>query len=186
MSDSIAVQLSDRMRQIDEQLLSVVQQTTEEQLTWSDRPTAPSIAFHLWHIARWADRNQAFLASVTDSSADSQEIWHSKNLASIWGLDSSVLGSGETGLGMSDEDAANFSLPSKSELMEYAGQSLGLLDSQYASVTDEMLAAQAADASGRQTTVAAAMLSHLTHASRHLGMIEALRGIQGQRGTASA
>ena len=34
----------------------VVADLTEEQLRWQPNPTTPSIRFHLFHIARWADR----------------------------------------------------------------------------------------------------------------------------------
>ncbi len=186
MSRVIASQISERMRQIDEQLLSALRESNDDQLTWSERPTAPSIGFHLWHIARWADRNQVLLFSDKDSSETATEVWESKMVASHWGLDSTSLGRGETGLGMSDDDATHLRLPTKSDLLDYAEETFGLLDERYAAVTDELLPQEIMDANGHSTVMAAALLSHLTHASRHLGMIEALRGMQGQSGTASA
>ncbi len=186
MTGSLAARLSDRMQQIDQQVLTVLNDATDEQLSWSERPTAPSIAFHIWHISRYADRNQAMLAALEGPSASTDEIWTTQNYASRWGLDVSTIGSVGTGMGMSDEDAANLTLPGKTDLLEYVEQSLRRLDEQFARLDDQTLMSDTVDSSGRSANVAAALLSHLTHASRHLGMIEALRGIQGQRGTASA
>jgi len=41
------------------------------------------------------------------------------------------------------------------------------------------------DLYGRPSILAAVLLGHVTHLSRHLGMMEALKGIQGSRGTAT-
>lgn len=185
MSTSFAAQLSDRMSQINEQLLTVLRDASDEQLRWSDRPTAPSIGFHIWHIARYADRNQAMLAAVAGASGGI-ELWQSEQIATRWGLDASKLGGIQTGMGMSDDDAAHLPLPPKTDLLSYAERALHLLDERFAELDDRTLAAEIADSNGRQTGVAATVLSHLTHSSRHLGMIEALRGMQGMRGTASA
>jgi hypothetical protein len=186
MGQSVAGQLSDRMQQINGQLLSVLDESTEEQLRWQQGLTSPSIGFHLWHIARWSDRNQALLEQLIDNSAQGVEVWTSSGLANAWGLDASSLGRGETGLGMSDDAASELNLPAKAALVDYAQQALGSLDQRVAAVDDGMLDRELSDANGRPSAVASVLLSHLTHASRHLGMIEALRGVQGQRGTASA
>jgi hypothetical protein len=186
MNASVAGHLSDRMQQINGQLIEVQQGASEEQLGWQLGLTTPSIGFHLWHIARWSDRNQALLANLGTDAAAGTEIWVAEGLAGKWGLAPESLGAGETGLGMSDEAAMDFNLPAKGELQDYVQRTLGLLDERYAAVDDALLSAELADANGRSSTVASMLLSHLTHASRHLGMVEALRGVQGVRGTASS
>jgi hypothetical protein len=173
------------MHTIDEQLLTVLRNTNEKQLRWSDGPTAPSIAFHIWHIARYADRNQAMLASL-ESDAAGREIWESENLATKWGLDTSRLGGIQTGMGMSDNDSAKLTLPAKVDLLSYSEKTMRMLDERFAALDEQTLSTEMTDSNGNKTTVGAALLSHLTHASRHLGMAEALRGVQGERGTASA
>ncbi len=45
---------------------------------------------------------------------------------------------------------------------------------------------EVSDAPGVETTVAGDLGFHLSHANRHLGMIEALRGVLGIKGTATA
>jgi hypothetical protein len=185
MNASVAGHLSDRMQQINGQLIGVLRGASEEQLGWQLGLTTPSIGFHLWHIARWSDRNQALLANLGTDAAGT-EIWVAEGLAEKWGLAPESLGAGETGLGMSDEAAMDFDLPAKGELLDYVQRTLGLLDQRYAAVDDALLSAELADANGRSSAVASMLLSHLTHASRHLGMVEALRGVQGVRGTASS
>ena len=37
----------------------------------------------------------------------------------------------------------------------------------------------------QKTSIGTVVMSHLTHANRHLGMIEALKGMLGVRGTAT-
>jgi uncharacterized damage-inducible protein DinB len=186
MYQSVAGQLSDRMQQINGQLIGVLQGASDEQLRWQHGLTTPSIGFHVWHIARWSDRNQALLASLEDNAGAGSEIWVAGSLAERWGLATESLGVGETGLGMSDEAATGLALPAKAELLDYVQETLDLLDQRYAAVDDSLLGSELSDANGRPSAVAAILLSHLTHASRHLGMIEALRGVQGQHGTASA
>jgi len=186
MNESVTGQLSERMKQINQQLIGVLQDASDEQLCWHQGLTTPSIGFHLWHIARWADRNQVLLAKFGTDAAAGSEVWESERLAEKWGLATETLGAGETGLGMSDEAATGFKIPAKEVLLDYVERTLGLLDERYAAVDDSQLGAELADVNGRSGMVASVLLSHLTHASRHLGMVEALRGVQGVHGTASA
>lgn len=181
MAESIASQIGDRMHQIDQQVLTVLRNEDEDRLHWTEGATAPSIAFHIWHIARYSDRNQAMLANLFGGSG--AEIWESHGIAERWGLETSKLGGVQTGMGMSDTDSADLKLPEKADLLAYTEWTIRLFEEQIGRLDDEALSRET---TGNSTTVGAALLSHLTHASRHLGMIEALRGVQGERGTASA
>lgn len=184
MAEGVASQIGERMHQIDQQVLSVLRNESEDKLHWTEGTTAPSIAFHVWHIARYSDRNQAMLANISGGSGT--EIWESQGIADRWGLDTSKLGGVQTGMGMSDTDSANLTLPERADLLAYTEWTIRLLEEQIARLDDQSLSTDVSAPSGSSTTVGAALLSHLTHASRHLGMIEALRGVQGERGTASA
>jgi uncharacterized damage-inducible protein DinB len=69
--------------------------------TFRKRPgtRAPSIGFHLWHIARWADRFQAWFPGSAGGLAwlgPNDEIWIRDDLARVWGLTAS-LGRQDTG-----------------------------------------------------------------------------------------
>jgi hypothetical protein len=50
---------------------------------------------------------------------------------------------------------------------------------------DAILERTVVDLYGDDTTIGDVILNHLSHADRHLGMIEALRGVLGERGTAT-
>ena len=46
-------------------LLTLAEKVTETQLHWRSTPQSHSIAFHLWHVARWADYMQAVIPGMT-------------------------------------------------------------------------------------------------------------------------
>jgi hypothetical protein len=50
---------------------------------------------------------------------------------------------------------------------------------------DPVLERIVVDLYGDETEIGEAILNHLSHADRHLGMIEAVRGVVGERGTAT-
>jgi len=53
-----------------------------------------------------------------------------------------------------------------------------------AAATEEIFATPCTDLYGRTNPIGSVVIGHLSHAGRHLGMIEALRGLRG-RGTAT-
>src|SRR6476659_2667371 len=106
-----------------EQVLKLANRVSDEQLAWRLNLHTPSISFHLWHIARWADRLQARIPDMspemTERLGRSTELWETEKLTDSWQISVSALGYGDTGMEMSDEMAANFVLPSKSVLIGY-------------------------------------------------------------------
>ncbi|MCA1597471.1 MAG: DinB family protein [Chloroflexi bacterium] len=160
----------------------------EDGLRWQAGPRAPSIRFHLWHIARWADKVQAGLPTLTPALrrlGSAEELWAIEGLAARWGLDASLLGEGETGMGLDDAVVAALPLPTREELLGYARRAFGAVDERAAQLGTGELVAPCTDLYGNANVVGDVLLSHLTHVSRHLGMIEALRGVQGMHGTAT-
>lgn len=163
--------------------------------------TAPPIGWHLWHIGRWADRVQASLPRSDDPEGyrpnPNNGIWEQERLAAEWDLDSSTLGTLETGVGMGHEDAA--SLPNtvgKANIVEYARRTFALLDDALRSLESdrfgdvrpsvmefEVRNGEVHKARGKETTIAADLAFHSSHVNRHLGMIEALRGLLNQDGS---
>ena len=141
-------------------------------------PRAPSIAFHAWHVARWADRVQARLSGA-------QEIWERDGVAGRWGLDDAALGKHGTGMGLDDDASAALPLPVKEELLSYIRPAFEAADRAAAAIRDDQLEELILDHYDRQSPRAQILIMHTGHASRHLGMIEALRGLQGEKGTAS-
>jgi hypothetical protein len=87
---------------------------------------------------------------------------------------------------MIDDDVAmNLSLPNKDVLLDYVKRVLGTVDGTLATVDIERSQRTGALPSGRKISIDEAIVLQLSHTSRHLGMIECLRGVQGLRGTAT-
>jgi hypothetical protein len=145
------------------------------------------MGWHLWHIARWGDRFQATLANQ-DSPV---EIWASERLPDACGLDPDELGVLQLGMAM---DAAKAqALPGaigKMRFQTYLDRVLNALDAAIGGCDAETLLAPRMSireyasingviqyAPAQESTLFADILFHLTHSSRHLGSVEALRGL---------
>jgi uncharacterized damage-inducible protein DinB len=189
MSRSVTLMILERIHKTHRRLLEVVDDLSEEQLNWRPGSHAPSIGFHVWHMARWADRLQATLPSMTTSRAQRlgpvREIWEADALAQRWGWRADALGYGQTGMEMGDEMAVDLKLPHKDALLEYARHAVAVADRAVGAIVDDQLEERGIDIYGQENSVGYVLLVHLSHASRHLGMIECLRGVQGLRGTAT-
>ncbi len=176
-------------RRSHEAVLRIVADLTDEHLTWCAGPSAPSIAFHLWHMARWADLLQSRIPGMTEELSrrlgQGDQLWERNGFAAGWGLDPAKLGEGATGMGMNDDVSVSLPLPDKEQLLDYARRAFEAANQAVAAVDDVQLRESCIDLYGRQTSVGAAVLGHLTHVNRHLGMIEALRGVLALRGTAT-
>ena len=96
---------------------------SEAQLGWQAKPDSLSIAFYLWHIARWADNLQSFIPGMTEELSQrlppSPQIWKTRGLAKQWGFSSDAIGYDETGMEMDEAQAARLNFPSKDVLLEY-------------------------------------------------------------------
>jgi hypothetical protein len=140
-------------------------------------------------MARWADRLQATLPAMMIAPAPptrtAYEIWEIDGLARQWEWHTATLGYGQTGMEMSDEMAADLKLPHKQMLVDYARAAFAAADRAVGVLEDHQLEERGIDIYGQENTVGYVLLVHLSHASRHLGMIECLRGMQGLRGTAT-
>ncbi len=149
---------------------------------------APAISFHLWHTARWADALQARFGSFAPQLtrfADGEQIWDARDLAGAWGI-GGALGKEATGMGLDDDASAALSLPSKLDIVTYASDSFGAAEHLLRDIDDDELFLPTGDFYDEGEWVVLDHFGwHLTHASRHLGMIEALKGVLGAAGTAT-
>lgn len=149
---------------------------------------APAISFHLWHTARWADALQGRFGSFAPQLtrfAEGEQIWDARDLANTWGL-SSALGKEATGMGLDDDASAALSLPSKNEVVTYAHDAFNSAEHLLRDIDDDELFLPTGDFYDEGEWVLLDHFGwHLTHASRHLGMIEALKGVLGVEGTAT-
>jgi hypothetical protein len=149
---------------------------------------APSIAFHLWHTARWADvfqgRFGTFASQLARLSAGEQ-IWDMRELESAWGFDDG-LGKEATGAGLDDDASAALQLPAKNDVVSYAREAFTAVEDVLHRVEENELFLPTKDFYDEGDWIVLDHYGwHLTHASRHLGMIEALKGVLGVHGTAT-
>lgn len=178
-----------------ERVLKLADRLTEDQLSWRPAPTAHSIAFHLWHMARWADHLQASIPGMTPALsrklAPGRQLWEAEALPTRWGFDTAGLGVAETGMTMSDDIAATLPLPAKEILLDYMRRAFTAADQAVQAIDEEDFAAAeqpqpiTAGIWAEGSTVADAIFTHLCHENRHLGMIEGLLGQQIGSGTAT-
>ena len=176
-------------------LLTTSEALTPEQFGHQPGVTSPPIGWHLFHMARWADRLQAsFSPNVSAAVADAcypDEVWMQEEVAARWGLEPQRLGFLQTGPGMRIEDAIGAARVGQSDLLEYARRVFALADAAVANLTAEDFAqtrrsilprfqrlptGELIYAEEKESDVFSDVLFHISHAGRHLGMIEALRG----------
>lgn len=198
--DEIARDVARRYRRTHDRLLSVVGDLSDDQLRRRLGRTN-SIGFNLWHVARWADHLQSILSVSTPELrrrvGERPEVWSSEALARRWGFDQGGLGTVETGMGMDEDASAELPLPGGDEVRGYARRAFAaaqtVLDA-IAETGDAGLRAPVSIDPARipfqpghdQGLVLNWVLGYLEHDERHLGMIEAIRGAIGLRGTATS
>jgi hypothetical protein len=176
--------------------LQAVGDLGEDQLYWRP-PRSNTIAFNIWHMARWADHLQSILSTMTPALRErmdaTDELWTRGRLAEKWGLPTTDLGSVQTGMGMDEDVSASLVLP-RHELFIYVNLAFAAGDHAVQKVRDEDLAVPAELEAARAPwlkspaeygTVGSWIVVSIRHESRHLGMIEALKGAAGLRGTAT-
>jgi len=189
MVSSTVDDVTDGIVQLHEQVLKLANRLSDEQLAWRLNVHTPSISFHLWHIARWADRLQARIPDMspqmTERLGKATEVWETERMTGSWEISVSALGYGDTGMEMSDEMAANFVLPPKSVLIGYLQRTLAAVERSIAAIDTKQFLQEWTNLYESNGLVGESLVSHLGHISRHLGMIEAMIGVQGMPGTAS-
>lgn len=176
-------------------LLATTSALSAEQFVAQPGPTSPAMGWHLFHMTRWADRLQSsFGPHVSAGIADAcypDEVWVQDRLAGRWGLDPKRLGFLETGAGMGIEETGAVVAVSQERLMDYAKQVFALADQTCAGLTPAEFVQNRRSIlprfqltptgallyqSEKEGDVASDVIFHISHAGRHLGMIEALRG----------
>jgi hypothetical protein len=146
--------------------------------------TANSIGFNLWHVARWDDSlfpQIARFGELAKPLGSPEQLWVREDLAKKWRLPSD-LGGGAAGTGLPQDTAHGLELPARSELVDYVtrvfdefADRITLLDSAALTRTIPPM---------NERTVGHWVLYYWEHAARHLGMMEALRGVWGESGSA--
>jgi len=165
-------------RKAHDHVLALVEALTDEQLRWRPGSHAPSIGFHVWHLARWADFDAHEVEGTT-------QIWHAQGLGAAWGFPSSGLGEAEAGTEMGDDASERLVLPGKAALLDYTRSAFTAVDGLLDRLSEDQQrgAPRAPDVGDEKLTDL--IFTYLTHDNRHLGMIEAVRGLLGLRGSAT-
>jgi hypothetical protein len=174
MKSAFLERLRVRGRQTRERALIVVADLSDEQLSWRPTPTAHSIAFTLWHTARAEDN---FQNDVNRRGT----IWSRSNFAAEWGYPEKGVGTG-----WDDERAASLGMPGKAQLLEYVKAVFDACD-EAADALDEMLLNEVRPSGflGKEEILGEVLLGSITHANRHLGEMEYIKGLLGLRGTST-
>lgn len=170
-------------RLVHERLLNMSEDLSDEQFRWSAGPSLHSVGWQLWHSARWDDVFAAhFNADLGREPAG--QVWERESIAERWGLTTGSMGRRDAGTGMADADAEKVQLPSKSEVVDYARRVFEFADDVVGAMPDELMLEVAKGDQDGDTNLDNVEI-YFEHLSRHLGMIEAIRGLQGLSGSAT-
>ncbi|HEX6400508.1 MAG TPA: DinB family protein [Actinomycetota bacterium] len=190
MPPSIAGQLLAEVEGLYADFVRTMDDVDAERCAARPAATAPSIGFHLWHTARWADLFQARFPTFAPSLArlgPNEEIWVRDRVAATWGLEGG-LGRNDSGWGLDDAASGALDLPPPSDLLVYANDAFGAAVRLLAQLADDELLVETGNIYGEDEVwlVVDHFGWHLGHGARHLGMIEALKGVLGMRGTVTS
>ena len=106
-------EIYEQYRNTHENLLNLIINLTNEQIGWTPNSTTPSIGFHVWHLARWADYLQEMI------NGRGSQLWEKEELAAHWDMETASLGYAQTGMSMDDETAVTLRIPEKGFLLDY-------------------------------------------------------------------
>jgi DinB superfamily len=169
-------------------VIESAERTDDRQFAKSMGMRVHSVAWQVWHIARWDDRFAEILVEKTPELAGRfgppQQIWAAESLAKQWGLPIGHMGRRDTGTEMDDESADALRLPDKPLVIDYARRVFARLQAVLKALPEARIFTAIADDPDGDTYAHNIML-YLDHVQRHLGMIEALLGLQGTAGTAT-
>lgn len=126
---------------------------------------------------------QGVVESLVRRVAGRVQIWNARDLARAWAW-AMCWGKEAAGMGLDDDASAALSLPGKNEVVSYAKEAFAAAEDVFRGIHEDELLLASADFYDEGGWIVLDHFGwHLTHASRHLGMIEPLRGVLGVEGT---
>jgi len=176
-------EFSNRYRMNHENLIELVDGLTEAQIAWTPNKTTPSVGFHVWHLARWADYLQEII------NGRGSQLWEIEGLATQWNIETNSLGYAETGMEMDESIAAALRLPEKGRLLDYARRAFASAQQAVEQIDDNQFFDVYEGLHGENWHdghIGPILITWMTHDNRHLGMIECLVGVQGTFGSADS
>src|SRR5256712_12232175 len=102
-----------------ERLLKDAEDLPPEEFAWSAGPSLHSVAWQLWHAARWDDVFASYFHRALAKDPRAQ-VWERESLAERWSLAPGSMGRHGTGTGMSDDAAEEMRFPVQKEVGDYA------------------------------------------------------------------
>ena len=183
MPESIMAEICEQYRNTHENLLDLIVDLTDEQIGWTPNATTPSIGFHIWHLARWADYLQEMI------NGQGSQLWEKEELGIRWNMETASLGYAQTGMSMDDKAAMTLRMPGKELLLDYARRAFaaaqrtveGINDKEFYKIYEGFHGGNWHDGH-----IGPIISTWMTHDNRHLGMIECLVGVQGIHGSADS
>ncbi|HLZ47322.1 MAG TPA: DinB family protein [Candidatus Limnocylindria bacterium] len=165
-------EIAKRSRVQREWALKLVADLNDEQLAWRPTPTAHSIGWTLWHVARGDDNFQRDLTG--------RSIWKDGGYGARWGHPDRMNK-------MEDSAAAAMPLPAKDDLLGYVRAVFAATDAAVATIDEARFGEEIESGfmSGR-VAVGASLIAQVGHDARHLGEMEYIKGLIGLPGTVTA
>ena len=178
MSQNTHILVANAYSATHDRTMELVKDLTETQLSWRADKMAPSVRFHVWHVARWADLVQEIFNGA------GTQLWDQDHLGERWGFPKDGLGTGQAGGGIDDATALKLPLPEKEPLLEYglrtfAKSNQAVTAAAEATVDRVRINTAAAEYFGEEAAFVDIVLRMLRHDNRHVGNIESLRGLLG-------
>jgi hypothetical protein len=181
MPNSQFPSLARHYRESHRRALALVEGLPDEEVAWRPAPTAYSIGWNLWQMARWADRLQAQVSLVAAgpelSHAPGRLIWDAEGLEARWGFEPG--GPGGPALGTLLDSAVLPALPGAGPLLDYARRAFAASEEALEALSDRQTPAQIrlgpeVDADELSVPLAESFMQE----NRRLGEIESLRRLQ--------
>lgn len=164
-------------------LLKSAEDLSPEMFAWSSGLSLHSVAWQLWHTARWDDFFAAHMQRDFGREP-STEVWDREGLAEKWSFPSGSLGRRDAGTGMDARAVEGLPFPAQAEVVAYAKEAFAFCEAAMEAIPPHLLLAVAKDDRDGDTNLDN-ILFYMEHLSRHLGMIEAIRGLGGLTGSAT-
>src|SRR3984893_15077943 len=102
-----------------ERLLTAAEGLSPEQFAWSAGPSLHSVAWQLWHAARWDDVIASYFHRALGNEPRKQ-VWDRESFAERWSFPSELMGLRDTGTKMTDQAAEELRFPDQKEVIGYA------------------------------------------------------------------
>jgi hypothetical protein len=166
-----------------ERLLKAAEELSPAQFAWTAGPSLHSVAWQLWHAARWDDVLASYFHRALDQDPRTQ-VWERESLADRWSMASGSMGRRDTGTEMSDDAVEEIRFPDQNEVVAYAKLAFAYTEEGIELIPDDLLLVVAKDDPDGDMQIDNVLI-YLEHLSRHLGMIESIRGLQGLVGSST-